>query len=389
VNVPSSACPQNRQVVGTTILTVAIGCLIGLTLWGRHEAHQALALDVAIGAVSWALLPLLPRRPVVMAILFAALAAFSVAGTPAATVGTLFVAQRRDFRTAVSVGAVGVAAHAIRGLWQPISGLPYLWWFLLVVAAHAALVGWGALNQAHAALIASLRDRADRAEAEQGRRVAEARALERTRIAGEMHDVLAHRLSLVATYAGALEYRPDTPPEQLSRAAGVIRAGVHQALVELRDVLTVLRDGGADDFREAPQPALADLARLVEEARESGTPVDLSDGTVAPETLPPTLSRTVYRVVQEGLTNARKHAPGLPVRITLDGAPGGRLTVELRNPVPETAETTILGTGTGLIGLTERVRLAGGRLDHEAAAREFRLRAWLPFPACAPPECDP
>jgi signal transduction histidine kinase len=294
----------------------------------------------------------------------------------------LQVAQRRDFRTAVAVGAAGIAAHAIRGLWQPISGLPYLWWLVLVVVTHAALVGWGALSQARAALIASLRDRADRAEAEQGRRVAEARALERTRIAREMHDVLAHRLSLVATYAGALEYRPDTPPEQLSRAAGVIRTGVHQALNELRDVLTVLRDDGPDDFGEAPQPALADLARLVEEARESGTAVELSDRTVAPDTLPPTVSRTAFRIVQEGLTNARKHAPGAAVQVTLDGAPGGRLTIELRNRVPATPGAGIPGTGTGLIGLTERARLAGGQLDHRATARDFVLRAWLPFPAC-------
>jgi signal transduction histidine kinase len=299
-------------------------------------------------------------------------------------VGTLHVAQRRSFSTAAAVGTVGVAAHAIRGLWQPVSGLPYVWWLVLVVLAHAALVGWGALSQARAALVASLRERAERAEAEQGRRVAEARALERTSIAREMHDALAHRLTLVATYAGALEYRPDTPPEQLSRAAGVIRAGVHQALIELRDVLTVLRDDGTEDYGEAPQPVFADLARLVEEARHSGTPVELTNQTVTPEALPPTLSRTAYRVVQEGLTNARKHAPGEPVQVTLDGAPGGRLTIELRNPVPLTPVTTIPGSGTGLIGLTERVRLAGGRIDHETTREEFLLQAWLPFPACKP-----
>src|SRR5262249_31767923 len=158
------------------------------------------------------------------------LAALSPAATPAATAGTMMTAQRRDFRTAVCVGLVGFAAHAVQGAWRPINGLSYLWWLVLVVVAHAALVGWGALSQARAGLIASLCERAERAEAEQGRRVAEARALERIRIAGEMHDVLAHRLSLLATYAGALEYRPDSPPEQLSRAAGVIRTGVHEAL---------------------------------------------------------------------------------------------------------------------------------------------------------------
>ena len=94
-------------------------------------------------------------------------------------------------------------------------GLPYGWWFVLVVVSYAALVGWGALTQARLALIGSLRERAERAEAEQDRRVAEARALERARIAREMHDVLAHRLSLLATYAGS----DGVPPGLLARAA--------------------------------------------------------------------------------------------------------------------------------------------------------------------------
>ena len=98
--------------------------------------------------------------------------------------------------------------------------------------------------QARASLIASLVLRAQRTEEEQGRRIAEARAAERARIAREMHDVLALiRLSLVATYAGALEYRPDATPEQRAKAAGVVRVGIQEALDELRDVITALRRG--------------------------------------------------------------------------------------------------------------------------------------------------
>ena len=95
------------------------------------------------------------------------------------------------------------------------------------------------------------------------------------------------------------------------------------------------------------------------------------------------MGRTVYRVVQEGLTNARKHAAGQPVEVLLDGEPGGRLFVAITNPVPDngTAGPTAPGTGTGLIGLAERVGLAGGGLDHEKTATgEFRLNAWLPWP---------
>jgi signal transduction histidine kinase len=368
---------SNRRVLDIAAMLGALGCLTGVTVWGQY-GQRLFALDLAIGLLSWVLLPLLPVRPVVTTILLDMLAIVSPAATPAATAGTLQVAQRRGFRTAMTVALVGIAAHAARGALRRTPGLPYFWWVVLIAIAHAALVGWGAWSKARGELIESLRERADRAEAEQGRRIAEARAMERTRIAREMHDVLAHRLSLIATYAGALEYRPDAPPEKLAQAAGVIRSGAHQALAELRDVLLVLRADETDDYAQGTQPVLADLPHLLEEARDAGTPVELTDRTVAAAALPATLSRTAYRVVQEGLTNARKHAPSRPVLVTLEGAPGGRLTIELRNPVQGT--TIIPGSGTGLIGLTERVRLAGGRAEHRTAGEEFLLEVWLPFP---------
>ncbi|HYS42200.1 MAG TPA: histidine kinase, partial [Pseudonocardiaceae bacterium] len=226
---------------------------------------------------------------------------------------------------------------------------------------------------------------ARRAEAEQGRRVAEARMLERRKIAREMHDVLAHRLSLLATYAGALEYRPDLPPDQLAKASAIVRTGAHDALVELRDVIAVLRDTepAGDEVAERPQPVLADLPRLIAESRDTGARIELRNQVADETALPAATGRTVYRVVQEALTNARKHATGQPVRIDIDGTPGARLTIDIRNPLPAepVAPSTIPGSGTGLVGLTERVRLAGGQLDHQATVGEFRLRAWLPWPA--------
>jgi signal transduction histidine kinase len=356
----------------------ALGCLIGVTILGQY-GQRLFVLDLTIGLLSWVLLPLLPGRPVGTTILLDVLAIVSPAATPASTAGTLRVAQRRGFRTAVTVGLVGIAVHAAQGAFRNTPGLSYFWWVVLMAVAHAALVGWGAWSKARGELIESLCERAERAEAEQGRRIAEARAMERTRIATEMHDVLAHRLSLIATYAGALEYRPDAAPEKLAQAAGVIRSGAHQALAELRDVLLVLRADESDDYAQGTQPVLADLTHLLAEARDAGTPVELTDRTAAAGSLPVTLSRTAYRVVQEGLTNARKHAPGRPVKVMLEGAPGGRLTIELRNPVQGT--TVIPGSGTGLIGLTERVRLAGGRAEHRTASEEFVLQVWLPFPS--------
>jgi signal transduction histidine kinase len=216
--------------------------------------------------------------------------------------------------------------------------------------------------------------------------VAEARVSERTRIAREMHDVLAHRLSLVATYAGALEYRPDSSPEQLSRAAGVVRAGVREALSELREVIHVLRDEetvGDDETGQRPQPGLADIPRLVEESHDAGEQVVLDDRTVDTTVVSTVAGRAAYRVVQEGLTNARKHAAGQQVRVVVDGEPGTGLVIDIHNPLSRDASAppSVPGSGTGLIGLTERVHLTGGRLDHEVTATgEFHLHAWLPWP---------
>jgi len=362
--------------------TTGIGALTAATIVGQASSHESsglLILDIAVGVVACALVPVMLRWPVPGAVALAVLAALSPAATPAATLGTLYVAQRRPLAIAVAAGGADVVAHLIRGLWRPNGSLPYAWWAVLVIAAGAALVGWGQGDRARQALLASLRERARRAEAEQASRVAEARVAERARIAREMHDVLAHRLSLLATYAGALEYRPDAPPEQLARAAGVVRAGVHQALEELREVITVLRDDDDVDGKH-PLPGLADLDGLIAETRDAGTAVDVTRRVTQPEDLPGGLGRTAYRVVQEGLTNARKHAPGRPVRVLLAGKPGGRLVVELANPVGP-ADPVINGSGTGLIGLTERVRLAGGEIDHAISADgEFVLRAWLPWP---------
>ncbi len=377
---------EKRSARAVAAATAAIALCVGASTFGEYAAGRrggVFAAEVAVAVLAVAVLPVLFRRPVGGALALAALAAVAPTATPASTVGTLQVARSRPLAPTVGVALAGAAAHLLRALWLPTPGLSFLWWTVLVVLTHAALVGWGLLAAARRALIASLEERAARAEAEQGRRVAEARAAERTAIAREMHDVLAHRLSLLATYAGALEYRPDAPPEQLSDAAGVIRTSAHQALDELRDVITLLREDTAESGEpDRPVPALSDLAELVAESRAVGTRVEVRDALADRAALPGRTGRTAYRVVQEALTNARKHAPGQPVSIALDGTPGSRLVIEVRNPLPgEPAAPAIPGSGSGLVGLTERVRLAGGQLDHVRGPGEFRLHAWLPWPA--------
>jgi signal transduction histidine kinase len=369
-------CPRAPDLPVSVAVTIAMAALSAATLWGLYgtRGDVSIGVDVAVAVVAVALVPLTLRRPLLGGLLLGVLAAVSPTATPPATFAALYATRQRRLTVGLAVAVTGIVAHAVRGWWRPPGGLSYGWWLVLMTAAYAALVGWGALARARHALLVSLRERARRAEAEQGRRVAEARVAERARIAREMHDVLAHRLSLVATYAGALEYRPDSSPEQLSKAAGVVRAGVHQALDELREVITIFGD------EEVGQPTgSGGLAALVEESRDAGTQVRLDDRLAASPALPAATGRTAYRVVQESLTNARRHATGQPVTVVLDGRPGDGLVIEVRNPLP--AKPFPSPGGTGLVGLTERVRLAGGRLDHGSTGTgDFRVHAWLPWP---------
>lgn len=372
-----------RRAVATAVSVTAVGALAWLTAWATTASAPAVLgwLDVAAAVAAMALTAWTIRRPVVGGVAAGLLAAVSPVLTPASSFAVLRGAQVRPFRQAAAVAVTGVAGQAVQGLWRPTPGLAYRWWLLLMVVGYAALLGWGTWAQARRNLVLALRERARRAEEDQQQRVTEARRAERTRIAREMHDVLAHRLSLLAAYAGAVQYRPDSPPHRLVEAAGVIRDSAQQALDELREVLTLLRREDADDDPDAPTPRnLSDLPHLIEEARAAGQRVDVEDAVLAPD-LPPQAGRTAYRVVQEGLTNARRHAPGQAVTLTLTGGPGSRLTIDVRNPTLAEAPAPA-GGGTGLVGLAERVALSGGGLSHEIGADgRFRLSAWLPWPA--------
>jgi signal transduction histidine kinase len=197
-----------------------------------------------------------------------------------------------------------------------------------------------------------------------------------------MHDVLAHRVSLLSLHAGALEFRPDAPAEEIAEAAGVIRTSAHAVMEELREVIGVLRDGG-EQGTERPQPTLCDIPGLVEESRAAGMHVTLEVETGEAEA-PDGIGRTAYRIVQEGLTNARKHAPAaaVAVEVVVEDGPALGVGVVSRRAVGATvaAAGAPPGSGTGLIGLSERVALAGGELRHGPdAAGDFVLRATLPW----------
>ena len=156
-----------------------------------------------------------------------------------------------------------------------------------------------------------------------------------------------------------------------------------QALGDLRAVIGVLRDGTDGPGPQPPQQTLAALPGLLEESRAVGMRVHAEVRLPDLAAVPDPIGRHALRIVQEALTNARKHATSAPVELRLEGAPGHGLEIDVRNPTPAlaTGESKIPGTGAGLLGLTERATLSGGRLEHGFDEHgDFRLRAWLPWP---------
>jgi signal transduction histidine kinase len=319
------------------------------------------------------------RWPVPIALLANLLAAASGLASGPSVLALVSVATRRRWREIVPVASVGFAGAMFFGLWQPGSGHNSFWVLLSINAiAAAAMIAWGLYIGSRRELIWTLKNRAERAEAEQELRVAQARVNERARIAREMHDVLAHRISQVSMHAGALAFREDLTPEQVHASATVIREKAHEALTDLRGVLGVLR--GADgEPTLAPQPTYADLDELVADARESGLTVVLDDQVEAPGDVPDAAGRTLYRIIQEGITNARKHAPGSALTVELQGSRKAGLDVVVRNPLGFGSATP--GSGLGLVGLSERAELRGGRLEAHREGATFVLHGWIPWEA--------
>jgi signal transduction histidine kinase len=222
-------------------------------------------------------------------------------------------------------------------------------------------------------LVQALTERAERAERERHLLAEQARAEERARLAGEMHDIVTHRLSLMVLQAGAL--RMTATDEPTRPAAEDLRAGGCQALEELRDLVGILRTAPEEDALPA-----AGLAALVAESTAVGTPAELvEEGD--PALASPVVGRTAYRVVREALTNVRKHAPGARVVVRVEYDPA-QVQLTVRNtPASGGPSTALAGTGSGLgiANLRQRIELVHGTL-HAGSAPDggFCLRVTLP-----------
>jgi signal transduction histidine kinase len=363
--------------------------LVGASWWPAHPGPLAWAM-LAVQAL--ADLSLAARRSAPM-IVVAILAAFTLAlsllispagaltpahtgniWAPYATVLAAygpFYYHRRDRRTVFTV--VAILTAIVARVWEPSAAL-------IAIGVLRTAVGplLGLYFHARHSLVRALTERAERAERERYLLAEQARADERVRLAGEMHDVVTHRVSLMVLQAGALGVT--ATDEATRRAAEELRAAGCQALDELRDLVGILRTAPDDD----QTPSVADLAALIAESTAVGTPAELvQEGD--PALASPVVTRTAYRIVREALTNVRKHAAGAQVsvqvsydeshvRISVRNTRGGRGPAH--GPGSDLAAT---GSGLGLPSLRQRIELVHGTLRAGPTPDGgFSLEATLP-----------
>ncbi len=372
--------PVTRWGLFWRLVGMAAISAIGLASVPAHLHGAWLGVEIAFGVAALALVRWRRRWPLPVALLTSALSAFSGLAAGPTVLAAVSLATRRVYWQVGIVALANIASGQVATTMQPDNGDP--WWVDLIinVVVTAGILGWGLYIGSRRELIWTLEQRAERAEGEQELRVSQARGNERARIAREMHDVLAHRISQISMHAGALGFRSDLDADELRANATVIRDLANDALTDLRGVLGVLRDPETGELAGAPQPTWADLPALVDQAREAGLHVEVSDRLPDGEAVPDVVGRTLYRIVQEGITNAGKHAPGAVLRIEVSGSPVDGVDIVLRNPLGFGPSRTP-GSGLGLIGLTERAELRGGRLDARRDGQQFVLRGWIPWAA--------
>jgi signal transduction histidine kinase len=371
------------DAIGFTV-AVTFGVLILIQAWNDRanpSSAPQLGIDAACGALACLSLWWRRRWPLGVALACVLLGTFSASATIAGLLALSSLALHRSVRPALLVAALWVPQGFIYAIFAQRQNAPAV--VLLSVALVIAATTWGMFVRARRQLLFTLRERAQRAETEQRLDADRTRMAERTRIAREMHDVLAHRLSLVTLHAGALEVSPDLPPEKVRETAELLRATARQALEELRSVIGVLRvEPGQEPALAAPLPTLADIPRLVEETRRAGAKIDFEMRVDHPNTAPTALGRDAYRIVQEALTNIGKHARGTAGRVRVTGGADSGLHVNVRNrlPVLGPARPALPGSGAGLLGLQERITLAGGTLVHGPdGSGDFVVDADLPW----------
>jgi signal transduction histidine kinase len=355
--------------VVTAVMAVDVG----------QAAHPVLALLLVVLAgstLAWRLrLPELPLLAICLVYLYAEGTAPGKFGPQTVPLGILVAAYTAaahlSGRRAWVAGALSLAL-----VWAGFVAGPdgeVFDFFAFLIWGAPWLVGRLARRQ-------SLQARADGARAavllaEQEAQTREAASRERDRIARELHDVVAHAVSLMVVQAGAERLtHPDSPSRDTLQA---IETAGRQALVELRSMLGVLRAPDAAESSD-PQPDLSSLPSLVEQVRSAGLPVQLH--VTGQRSVPAGIALTAYRVVQEALTNALRHAGEVPTTVDVDVS-GDAVRVEVRSAMPVGAAASTAGSGRGVVGMRERVALHDGELDAGPDGDGWLVRARLPLTA--------
>ncbi len=394
----AAASPWSRgRIAGEAVLLLVLAGIAG-TMYGAESGSAASGGAVALLV---ALLSLVRRSLPATVLLASSVLAGSVLGCGPLLIYASWSAGSRIRRPWRAVGAyaAGLVLYVVPALLadggEGIPGLSLLMTAVLGGGPYLALAVVPGLASRYRAqrrdLLEALRRHNAQLVREQAMVARQARLLERQRIAQDMHDSLGHQLALIAVHAGALEVDPGLGDRQ-REGVGILREAARSAMRELREAVGILRD----DTEEPPVPApgpepeaagaphargAAGVDALVASSRSAGAPVELRrSGERRP--LAPAVDHAVYRIVQEGLTNAHKHAPGAPITVELRYEPDS-LVVEVANaPVPEGAPSgpPAISGGQGLAGLEERARLVGGMV-HSGPSPDggFRLAGVLPY----------
>jgi signal transduction histidine kinase len=257
---------------------------------------------------------------------------------------------------------------------------------LLQTLGHVLLVAIPLLaadaHRTRHANVALLRERlqlAERTREQEGERRA---AQERMRIARDLHDVVAHTLTTINVQAATAAELLDRNPAHARGALETIEDASREAIGELRGILGVLRSGENGEVPLTPAPGLDDVAELVGRTREAGVDVRIDVVGERPARVPDAVSLAAFRIVQESLTNARRHAAGAPVRVRLGYEPGG-LTLAVENQAGASTSRNGATAGVGIIGMTERASALGGTLSAGRLPDGFRVDARLPYARAA------
>lgn len=373
---------RRHELLIDTAVPVLVGAVIvvGQVLHGGGVSGPgSVALALAAAAVLWARrrwpgFTLVVSGGLVAVLLHVDRAAGTVAVlAPAVALYSLVLTRGRRAQLLAGVAAVG----AVLGADLFHSGRPGV----LQTFGHVLLVGIPLLAaeqvRTHRSYLKALTERlelAERAREQEAERRAER---ERMRIARELHDVVAHTLTEINVQAGAAAER--LGPGDARVALERIEGASHAAIGELRAILGVLRDpSSAEEPPRAPAPGIANIAELIERVRGTGLDARLQVEGGQPESISDAASLTAYRIVQESLTNARRHAPGAPVRITLRFS-AGELCVAIENPSIVSANGERGARGVGIVGMRERATALGGSLEAGPTTEGYRVRAQLPY----------